>query len=76
MNQYMLSSSATICPAPRSVCWVSTRPKNCLAAAGISTVGELMELSDDQLLALPNMGVTAVREIQTRLKKLVFRRMR
>ena len=72
MNQKMLSNSADdLGTSPVSVLGLSTRPKNCLAEAGIETVGELMEFSDDQLLALPNMGEGSVKEIRARLNELV-----
>ena len=71
MNQYMLSSSATdLSSAPVSVLGLSTRPKNCLLRAGIETVGELMELSDDQLLMIQNMGAHSAREVRRRLDEL------
>jgi DNA-directed RNA polymerase alpha subunit len=40
-----------------------------LAEAGIETVGELMELSDEQLLALRNMGEGSVKEVRLKLEK-------
>jgi superfamily II DNA or RNA helicase len=72
MNQKMLSNSADdLETSPVSVLGLSTRPKNCLAEAGIETVGELMEFSDEQLLALRNMGEGSVKEIRARLNELV-----
>jgi len=55
--------------SPVSVLGLSTRPKNCLAEAGIETVGELMEFSDEQLLALRNMGEGSVKEVRLKLEK-------
>ena len=55
---------------PISVLGLSTRPKNCLLRAGIETVGELMELSDDQLLMIQSMGAHSAREVRRRLDEL------
>jgi DNA-directed RNA polymerase alpha subunit len=37
-----------------------TRIKNALSAAGLKTVGEVREMSDEALLSLPNFGMASV----------------
>ena len=65
-SENVSSSAGDLGTSPVSVLGLSST-SNCLLRAGVETVGELMEFSDDQLLALPNMGVTSVREIRARL---------
>ena len=44
-----------------------TRIKNALFAAGLKTVGEVREMSDAALLALPDLGKTSVAHIRETL---------
>ena len=46
------------------------RPHNCLAWAGIRTIGELIEKNPYELLLINNMGVKTVVEIIATLNKL------
>jgi len=45
----------------------TTRTANCLAAAAIATVEELTAFTAGDLLALPNFGVTSLRDVEERL---------
>jgi RNA polymerase sigma factor (sigma-70 family) len=46
---------------------LSRRAHNCLWRAGINTVAQLAAMSDDELLAIRNLGVTALTEIREKL---------
>ena len=45
----------------------STRTKNALFAAGLKTVGEVREMSDEALLSLPNFGKESVAHLRETL---------
>jgi DNA-directed RNA polymerase alpha subunit len=45
----------------------STRILNVLAAAGLKTVGELRETSDEMLMSLPNLGRRSVAHLRETL---------
>ena len=47
------------------------RSKNILMAEGIETVEQLMKLSDWQLLKMPNLGRTTLKEIRDALTNMV-----
>ncbi|MFQ5925100.1 MAG: DNA-directed RNA polymerase subunit alpha [Dehalococcoidia bacterium] len=51
---------------------LSVRTFNCLKRAGIATVGELMERSEEELLTIRNLGQKALKEIGEQLKALGF----
>ena len=65
------NAPADLASAPIGVLGLSARPNNCLLRARINTVGALMELSDDRLLMISNMGAGSVKEIRERLAALV-----
>jgi DNA-directed RNA polymerase alpha subunit len=44
-----------------------TRTKNALSAAGLKTVGEVREMSDEALLSLPNFGMASVAHLRETL---------
>lgn len=46
---------------------LSVRARKCLTRLGISTLGELMSRSADELLAVRNFGVTSLNEIRAKL---------
>ena len=50
---------------------LSTRAKCILAAEGIETVEQLMNLSDWELLKMPNLGRTTLKEIRDALTNMV-----
>ena len=47
---------------------LSIRAHNCLLAAGVKTIGELVELSIDQLRAIKNFGEKSINEIKDTLR--------
>lgn len=49
---------------------LSTRPQNCLRRANINTVAELVELTENQLKCLRQMGGKSVTEIKTKLAEV------
>lgn len=51
---------------------LSVRSYNCLRRAGIATVEELVELSDEELTHIRNMGRKSVNEIRRRLSELNY----
>ena len=55
---------------PVSVLVLSTRPANVLKRLGITTVGQLRELTTEELLNAPNCGTTTVSEINQALATL------
>ena len=49
---------------------LSCRPRNCLMASGIRTIGEIIEKNPCELLLINHMGVKTVEEIISILNKL------
>ena len=51
---------------------LSVRAYNCLKRSGLMTVGQVLEKSEDELLALRNFGRKSYEELKTRLWELGF----
>ncbi|UCH86060.1 MAG: DNA-directed RNA polymerase subunit alpha [Dehalococcoidia bacterium] len=51
---------------------LSVRAYNCLKRSGLMTVGQVLEKSEDELLALRNFGRKSYDELKTRLRELDF----
>jgi DNA-directed RNA polymerase subunit alpha len=51
---------------------LSVRAYNCLKRSGLMTVGQVLEKSEDELLALRNFGRKSYDELKTRLRELSF----
>jgi DNA-directed RNA polymerase subunit alpha len=51
---------------------LSVRAYNCLKRSGLMTVGQVLEKSEDELLALRNFGRKSYDELRTRLTELEF----
>jgi DNA-directed RNA polymerase subunit alpha len=51
---------------------LSVRAYNCLKRSGLMTVGQVLEKSEDELLALRNFGRKSYDELRTRLRELDF----
>ena len=51
---------------------LSTRSRKCMDRLGITTVGELVQHTEEELLATPNFGITSVSEVRTKLSALGF----
>jgi DNA-directed RNA polymerase subunit alpha len=49
---------------------LSTRSRKCMDRLGITTVGELVQHTEEDLLATPNFGSTSVNEVKTKLAGL------
>jgi DNA-directed RNA polymerase subunit alpha len=49
---------------------LSVRARKCMARLGITTVGELIQRTPDELLATKNFGVTSLNEIRQQLAEL------
>jgi DNA-directed RNA polymerase subunit alpha len=52
---------------PVSELELSVRSSNCLAAAGIATIGQLVEMTEASLLQLRSFGKTSLREVKSKL---------
>jgi DNA-directed RNA polymerase subunit alpha len=46
---------------------LSERPRNCLKRAQVNTVGELLQKSEDDLLAITNFGQKSLDEVIAKL---------
>jgi DNA-directed RNA polymerase subunit alpha len=51
---------------------LSVRAYNCLKRSGLMTVGQVLEKSEDELLALRNFGRKSYEELKSRLRELNF----
>lgn len=49
---------------------LATRARKCMERLGVTTVGELVQLSKKQLLGEPNFGTTSLKEIEGKLAAL------
>ena len=49
---------------------LSVRASNCLEAEGIQTIGDLVRLSQDQVMGFKNFGRTSLKEIVRRLEEM------
>jgi len=55
---------------PISILNLSVRARNCLDAENIRTIGQLMHLTDAELLELRNFGQTSLKEVRSKLAEL------
>ena len=51
----------------------ATRIRGALAAEKITTVGELVQMTEAELMRIPNMGRLSVREIKFQLEEMGLR---
>ncbi|MFQ5861809.1 MAG: DNA-directed RNA polymerase subunit alpha [Candidatus Brocadiales bacterium] len=49
---------------------LSVRASNCLEAANIRTIGELVSLTEDEVLSIRNFGKTTLKEVKKKLAQL------
>ena len=49
---------------------LSVRASNCLEAEGIQTIGELVKMSQDEVMAFKNFGRTSLKEIMRKLVEM------
>lgn len=52
---------------------LSQRPNNCLRRAGITTIGQLCELTETQLKKIRNMGIKSVKEVIDALARVGYK---
>jgi len=55
---------------PVELLGLSTRSRKCMDRLNITTVGELIQRTEEELLSTPNFGRTSVAEIRTRLAEM------
>jgi DNA-directed RNA polymerase subunit alpha len=55
---------------PMSVLDLSVRASNCLDAASVKTIGDLVRLSESDLLRLRNFGKTSLKEVKKKLEDM------
>ncbi|RKY17530.1 MAG: DNA-directed RNA polymerase subunit alpha, partial [Planctomycetota bacterium] len=55
---------------PISILQLSVRASNCLEAAKVRTIKDLIKKTEAELLALRNFGKTSLREVKERLSEL------
>ncbi len=49
---------------------LSVRPYNCLKRAGINTVGDLLQRTEDEIVAVKNFGRKSLDEVKEKLAAL------
>jgi DNA-directed RNA polymerase subunit alpha len=49
---------------------LSVRARNCLDGANVTTIGELITLSENEVINLKNLGKTSLTEIKTKLAEM------
>ena len=49
---------------------LSARAEHCLQRAGVTTIGELCAMSEEELFRIRNMGKKTVEEVKDKLSKL------
>jgi hypothetical protein len=64
------SSDALLTSTDIDVLGLTERPRNCLKRSQINTVGQLLEKTEDDLLAVTNLGQRSVDEIRKKLAEL------
>lgn len=68
-----IGCSTTICDAPIEDMMLSVRSWNALKRAGISTMGQLIDLcSQNELYQIRNLGKKSIAEIKTKMLAFVF----
>jgi DNA-directed RNA polymerase subunit alpha len=60
-------SSTSTCPSKNSTC--HSQPQNCLRRAQIDTIGQLIEQTEDDLLAITNFGQKSLEEVVQQLNE-------
>ena len=49
---------------------LSVRSYNCLKRAGINTLGELIEKTEEDMMKVRNLGKKSLKEVKTKLEEL------
>ena len=71
-NAISLQDDPTCCDASIDILDLSARAEHCLQRAGITTIGELCAMSQEELSRLRNMGKKSVEEVKEKLSKLGY----
>ncbi len=64
------SASSDVVVKPVADLDLSVRSRRCMSKLGITTVGELIQRSVDELMATKNFGATSLREVREKLRAL------
>ena len=67
-----LKGSSTCGDASIDILELSARAEHCLQRAGVTTIGELCAMSEEELSRLRNMGKKSVEEVKEKLSKLGY----
>ena len=67
-----LQGSSTCGDASIDILELSARAEHCLQRAGVTTIGELCAMSDEELSRLRNMGKKTVEEVKAKLRKMGY----
>ena len=67
-----LQGSSTCGDASIDILELSARAEHCLQRAGITTIGELCAMSEEELSKLRNMGKKTVEEVKAKLRKMGY----
>lgn len=71
-NEVSLQDDPTCADASIDILDLSARAEHCLQRAGITTIGELCAMSEEELSKLRNMGKKSVEEVKEKLSKLGY----
>jgi DNA-directed RNA polymerase subunit alpha len=66
-TQHHLDSTSKLADTPLSEFELSVRARNCLSKMNIHTMGDLLRISEEELLSYKNFGETSLREIKALL---------
>ena len=67
-----LKGSSTCGDASIDILELSARAEHCLQRAGVTTIGELCAMSEEELSKLRNMGKKTVEEVKAKLRKMGY----
>lgn len=67
-----LQCSSTCGDASIDILELSARAEHCLQRAGVTTIGELCAMSEEELARLRNMGKKTVEEVKEKLCKMGY----
>ena len=71
-NEVSLQDDPTCADASIDILDLSARAEHCLQRVGITTIGELCAMSEEELSKLRNMGKKSVEEVKEKLSKLGY----
>ena len=67
-----LQGSSTCADASIDILELSARAEHCLQRAGVTKIGELCAMSEEELSKLRNMGKKTVEEVKAKLRKMGY----